>query len=305
MMSTAIAESSIRGAEVVGMPRVVESGTTKFIVVDTSGPSDAQAWRRLPADAFAVTVVLRAHLQWGAGDIEPVVGVGEVVVVRAASLSRLRVAAGGAFCALVFPVELTDVSISRLLPHGASVHRLTSPGGAIARELLRMLAAQLDELGEAASAYVRAALPLADRLLQDASAGEASTPADRQRAAVLGYVAQHLPEPDLSPARIARAHFISVRHLHALFRDHGVTIASLIRRRRLERSYEALIDPAHSNRTISAIAADNGMPNAAQFSRMFRQRFGVAPSRVRSPAGVVPSGPDPRRDPPPAVRSCQ
>ncbi len=41
--------------------------------------------------------------------------------------------------------------------------------------------------------------------------------------------------PQLSPAAVAAAHHISLRSLHQLFHDEGLTVAGWIRQRRLER----------------------------------------------------------------------
>ena len=51
---------------------------------------------------------------------------------------------------------------------------------------------------------------------------------------ILDYVELHLTDPDLSPEVIARAHHISVRYLHKLFKGEGTTVGRWIPRRRLE-----------------------------------------------------------------------
>ncbi|WP_029146019.1 helix-turn-helix domain-containing protein [Microbacterium luticocti] len=95
------------------------------------------------------------------------------------------------------------------------------------------------------------------------------------------YIDRNLAD-DLSPASIAAAHFISTRHLHGLFQEHGTTVSTWIRMRRLERCRRDLIDPLHAGRSVAAIAAGWGFADAAHFSRAFKAAYGVAPSEYRA-----------------------
>ncbi|WP_374315057.1 helix-turn-helix domain-containing protein [Microbacterium sp.] len=99
---------------------------------------------------------------------------------------------------------------------------------------------------------------------------------------VLDYIDENLPDSELSPGQIAAAHFISVRHLHAVFNEQGTTVSTMIRTRRLERCYDALVDPQQAHLSITAVAMAHGFVDAAHFSRTFRAHFGVPPSTVRS-----------------------
>lgn len=98
---------------------------------------------------------------------------------------------------------------------------------------------------------------------------------------IYDYIEEHLSSPDLDPARIAGAHFISVRHLHGLFRGQGTSVSTTVRTRRLERCYDELVDPRRGGVSVTAIASQNGFRDPAHFSRAFRARYGVPPSAVR------------------------
>lgn len=95
------------------------------------------------------------------------------------------------------------------------------------------------------------------------------------------FIEQHLGETDLAPGLVAAAHHISVRYLHRLFEDQDTTVAAWIRRRRLERCRRDLADPALRAATVSALAARWGLPDAAQFSRLFRRAYGMPPAEYR------------------------
>lgn len=98
---------------------------------------------------------------------------------------------------------------------------------------------------------------------------------------IYSYVDQNLSSPTLSPGSIAAAHYISTRHLHALFSQAGTTVSTWIRERRLDRCRTDLLDPVLADRAISSIAARWGFTDAAHFSRVFKSAYGVSPSEIR------------------------
>jgi len=95
------------------------------------------------------------------------------------------------------------------------------------------------------------------------------------------YIRQHLGSACLSPRSIARAQGISVRHLHRLFRAHGITVGAWVRTVRLARCAADLRDPALLEDTLTEIAFRWGFCDSAQFSRAFRAEFGRTPSDYR------------------------
>lgn len=112
----------------------------------------------------------------------------------------------------------------------------------------------------------------------------ATTPKNHRRelqSRIHAYIQRHLANPGLTPETVAAAHQISVRYLHQLFRDQGLTVAGWIRQSRLERCRRDLTDPQTRSRPIRAIAARWGLTDAAHFSRLFRTTYGMAPSDYR------------------------
>ncbi|WP_043846801.1 helix-turn-helix domain-containing protein [Crystallibacter crystallopoietes] len=95
------------------------------------------------------------------------------------------------------------------------------------------------------------------------------------------YIEANLGNPDLSPAEIAAAHYVSTRHLHNIFAASGTTVASWIRTRRLEHCRRDLRDPVLADRPVGSIASRWGFVDAAHFSRIFRSTFGEPPSSYR------------------------
>lgn len=94
------------------------------------------------------------------------------------------------------------------------------------------------------------------------------------------YVRSRLADPNLDPEQVAGACGISVRYLHALFRDTGRTLGQWIREQRLEACRAMLADPA-CKRTVAEVVYAWGFNDQAQFSRLFKARFGVTPRDYR------------------------
>ena len=122
---------------------------------------------------------------------------------------------------------------------------------------------------------------LATALSGALGAGTETDSKEAQRQRITSYIDGHLADLDLAPATIAAAHFISVRSLHALFADQPLTVAAVIRHRRLESAAKLLADPLQSHLSIQSIGARVGLPDAAGFSRMFSREFGGTPGKYR------------------------
>lgn len=108
-----------------------------------------------------------------------------------------------------------------------------------------------------------------------------TSPGGRLLRQVMDYIEDHLNDPDLRPASIAAAHFISARYLQVLFQRNGMTISSWVRERRLERCYRDLADSSLAGESVAQLAAKWGFPEPAHFSRAYKKRFGVSPRQTR------------------------
>lgn len=163
----------------------------------------------------------------------------------------------------------------------------STPGiGDLTSQFLLQLARGIDKYSpaEATRLSVAALEVLATRLARELDVPDWGTPEARRHAlltTVQAYIQQHLDDPRLSPATVAAAHHISLRSLHQLFHDEGLTVAGWIRRRRLECCRRDLADPALAARPVAAIAARWGFSSASDFSRAFRAVHGLPPAEYR------------------------
>jgi len=102
---------------------------------------------------------------------------------------------------------------------------------------------------------------------------------------LLGHVKQRalarIGDPDLGPASVAAASFISVRALHRLFAAEATTFSTFLREERLRRCREDLADARLAHEPIRSIAARWGFRSPAHFTRTFSARYGVSPRAFR------------------------
>jgi AraC-like DNA-binding protein len=97
-------------------------------------------------------------------------------------------------------------------------------------------------------------------------------------------IARNLARPDLSVATVAQRHRCTARSVQRMFEDEGTTFTDYMLEQRLAQAYRALIDPRRQAQKIAAVAIDCGFGDASYFNRVFRRRYGVAPSDVRAGA---------------------
>ena len=100
------------------------------------------------------------------------------------------------------------------------------------------------------------------------------------------YIEKNLADPDLTPTRIAAALFITPRHLHGVFQPEGITVATWIRERRLEKCLRDLAEPQQAHVPVSAIGARWGFVDPSHFSRLFKRTYNTTPLQYREDSGL-------------------
>lgn len=130
----------------------------------------------------------------------------------------------------------------------------------------------------ATSALDLLGVALADRFGTDGSPNAGRT---KHFLRACTYMNAYASDPDLTPARIASSIGVSLRYLHAIFKEHGMTVNEYLIKRRLARCMDDLLGPMASTRTITEIAHSNGFKTSAHFSRRFVEAYGRSPREVR------------------------
>lgn len=101
---------------------------------------------------------------------------------------------------------------------------------------------------------------------------------------IQAFAREHLRDPALTPAALAKQHNVSLRYLQLLFAEQGTSPAKWIRDERLARCYSDLRDPRFARMTVAAIGERWGLYGASQISRLFREHYGLCPRDVRREA---------------------
>jgi AraC-like DNA-binding protein len=152
------------------------------------------------------------------------------------------------------------------------------------RPALLGLAGHLDALAGTDLLELEAAWISLLNMLVRSLAGQDTNGTDTAQARQLQarrYIRANLANPHLSPGTIANALHISRSTLYAALGPDADGLATEIRRQRLHRAHAMLRHPAN-RQPIAEIAAAVGIPNAAHFSRIFRDQHGLTPRELRA-----------------------
>lgn len=186
-----------------------------------------------------------------------------VAKVSKAALSE-RVRQPDRFCARAFNAKSGAAHLfATMVQHGHDQFPAAGPsaGEVIGRQLLELLGLALEEeTGVEAS-------------------GESSVRAAHLQR-VDQFIRNNLKNHDLSPELIAEGCGVSKRYLHDLFKDVNGTVSQQIRDQRLTAARDRL--RSTGDVTLAELSYRFGFADQAQFSRLFKARFGMPPSEYRA-----------------------
>jgi AraC-like DNA-binding protein len=94
-------------------------------------------------------------------------------------------------------------------------------------------------------------------------------------------IGSNLARDDLSVATVAARHRLAVRYVQRLFEAEGVTFTEYVLEARLACVHRMLRDPRLAHVKIGTVACDAGFGDPSYFNRVFRRRYGCAPSDIR------------------------
>lgn len=99
---------------------------------------------------------------------------------------------------------------------------------------------------------------------------------------LLDYINTNLDAPDLSPRSASAELGISLRYVHKLCAEKGMTFCGYVTSQRLDHVRKDLCLPAFRHEPIYAVAARRGFGDPSAFNRIFKERFGITPGRARA-----------------------
>ncbi|BEL04512.1 helix-turn-helix domain-containing protein [Actinoplanes sichuanensis] len=264
--------NKLAGADFRGRITTRDLGPLRLVCLDT--PESACVGRERDAsdgENLAIKVMARGRtrIEQGRGHAE--LGPADLVLLDPTRPLRFESTAATHVTMLVPRRELRirPAQIDRLI--GERIDGNHGPG-ALVSVLARQSARSATGFREAEALRSAAAVIELITVALEARLGDRQpSPDERLRNRIAGYIEARLADPDLSPPSIAAAHHISVRRLHKLFEDQPLTVAALIRRRRLERCRAELTG---NGRTVTAVAARWGFSDPAHFSKIFKATYG-------------------------------
>ena len=238
----------------------------------------------------------------------------DIAIIWFVRRGRLTVSSGNRAC-IVEPGQLTITRSNRPLrvqasPAGDSVyedihilipsHVLQShlPGGIptlasnsflegnlrVAEQILDVLHGQRDRVDAAVAqmlsdCFLRA---LGRQLtVEHGSFDKRKTAAEHHYDNIVGCIDMHMANCDISVSFVADHVKISPRQLCYILAGKGTSFAKLLWGKRLERASEFLRKPEMGHYSVSEIAYLVGYKSAGHFSRMFKNRYGAAPTQMR------------------------
>ncbi|MEV4344108.1 helix-turn-helix domain-containing protein [Actinoplanes sp. NPDC049596] len=110
---------------------------------------------------------------------------------------------------------------------------------------------------------------------------------------IRAHTRRHLRDPDLTPASVAAAHHISLRHLYKLCAAANFSLEQWIIDQRLAHLHHALTQPDLAHLPIATLARRWGFRDPTHFTRRFKSRYGLTPSQWRRSHSHSHANPDP------------
>jgi AraC-like DNA-binding protein len=105
-----------------------------------------------------------------------------------------------------------------------------------------------------------------------------------QLQAILAEIERRFSNPRFNLDSVAGRVGVSRRHVQSLLAETGMSFVEHVTERRVQRARAMLAAPHLANMRIIDIALAVGFGDISQFNRMFRRRFGEAPTSVRGTA---------------------
>ncbi len=139
-----------------------------------------------------------------------------------------------------------------------------------------------DELGEAVLRNLSGLVALACGASDEGNDLAPQSLRAAQLTKIKRHIERRLAEPNLTPASVAAAAGVSVRHLHILFEPTGVTFTRYVLRQRLLKCRDAIAGATGAGRSVTDIALGWGFNSMATFYRAFGSEFGGPPAAMRA-----------------------
>ncbi|MBS8273578.1 helix-turn-helix domain-containing protein [Thalassospira tepidiphila] len=264
----------------------------EFMVAKTT--TVQQNWWRTPfniardgMDHYMIQFFLKGGMQWQTRRTSGDVGLGDLIVFDMAEEMQ----------------SITDdfCHISLIIPRAALAPRLDNPDGQHMRHLkwntpiaamlsdyMMLLGRNLPNLGyEQLKPLIPSILSMVAVCLNDDPSGSKSQSYYDQwylKRRIKSFILQNLGDSRLGAQGICDAMNLSRSNLYRMFEDEG-GVKTFIRENRLKRSLRQIV--ADEKCSVSVIAEQHGFASPSDFSRAFRNSYGLSPREARNQYGLT------------------
>lgn len=264
-----------------------EVGDAKILTIDASGttlrrtPRMARGMNDCPI-AVALPVRSRNRLLWSRED--RAFDRSDLMLVDLSAPYVYSWVGDGASYA--FHVDYDRLDLPMDVIRDAMPNLLASPIYSLVRDHFAHLMTHADAVaGSGAAASVGAASIELMRALIVTAADDARAREMLHRSLpdrIDAYIAHHLKDADLTPARIAKENALSLRQLYRLYEHRGLSLEATIVEQRLRGAHAAITSGAAGAFSIGELAGAWGFRSPSHFSERFRKRYGITPRQLRA-----------------------
>jgi AraC-like DNA-binding protein len=104
---------------------------------------------------------------------------------------------------------------------------------------------------------------------------------------IIAEIRSGFADPACSPARVALKLGMSMRYLHELLQETGLSFGDRVLELRLQKARTMLASPRRDQPKVGEIALACGFNEISYFNRSFRRRFGASPTQYRGGKGAA------------------
>jgi AraC family transcriptional regulator, positive regulator of tynA and feaB len=165
-------------------------------------------------------------------------------------------------------------------PGGGLCRASATPAARLLLDLIRNSGPDKHSKSSPSDSYMQLVIyDLVGALFAPTDPGPVSRQTDKLFTRISGVIRAGFADPDFGPAQVAAQARISLRYLHKLFMERGLTCREFIYSRRLDHAANLLRRRASlaTEQPLSDIAYACGFSDYAHFSRKFRHRYGQSP----------------------------
>ena len=186
------------------------------------------------------------------------------------------------FLNIMLPVAQIERRLRKFKKKNVLLPSKTGPGKLFCSHLMGLASVAQENSHIDEQCVSEATLQLVANLLRcSVEIGVTTGPRERLLKELRDYISNNIHRADLSPRLVASEFGISIRYIHKLFQESDESMMRIVKEERLETARSDLLDPYFKNLSITEIAYKYAFSDSGNFSRLFKEKFGISPREYR------------------------